>query len=97
MAIQQTQYGTGLKLREKFHGTYKVTTVKSYNRYNVESIGDHAGPSKTSTFAEYMTQWKYIKYINFTEYMKLTHPGSAPLTLNSSQLAKCIFLIFCLF
>ncbi|GFY42006.1 transposon Tf2-6 polyprotein [Trichonephila inaurata madagascariensis] len=40
VAIQRTQFGTGLKLRPKFLGPYKITKVNSRDRYEVEkSIG----------------------------------------------------------
>ncbi|GFY64444.1 hypothetical protein TNIN_32911 [Trichonephila inaurata madagascariensis] len=36
VAIQRTQFGTGLKLRPKFLGPYKITKVNSRDRYEVE-------------------------------------------------------------
>ncbi|GFU10811.1 transposon Tf2-6 polyprotein [Trichonephila clavipes] len=37
VAIQRTQFGSGLKLRPKFLGPYKVIEVKPRDRYNLES------------------------------------------------------------
>ncbi|GFY59536.1 hypothetical protein TNIN_300641 [Trichonephila inaurata madagascariensis] len=36
VAIQRTQFGTGLILRPKFLGPYKITKVNSRDRYEVE-------------------------------------------------------------
>ncbi|GFY42276.1 uncharacterized protein TNIN_214721 [Trichonephila inaurata madagascariensis] len=41
VAIQRTQFGTGLKLRPKFLGPYKITKVNSRDRYEVEKVGHH--------------------------------------------------------
>lgn len=58
VAIKRTQFGSGLKLRGKFLGPYKVTSVKGSERYDVVKIGDdHEGPKKTSSCTEYMKQW----------------------------------------
>ncbi|GFY44354.1 uncharacterized protein TNIN_224981 [Trichonephila inaurata madagascariensis] len=40
VAIQRTQFGTGLKLRPKFLGPYKITKVNSRDRYEVEKEAD---------------------------------------------------------
>jgi len=57
VAIKRTQYGTGLKLKPKFFGPYKVVRILPHGRYDVEKVGDHEGPLKTSTVAEYMKIW----------------------------------------
>ncbi|GFT96336.1 pro-Pol polyprotein [Trichonephila clavipes] len=54
VAIQRTQFGTGLKLRPKFFGPYEVIKVKPKDRYDVRKIGLHEGPNTTSTAADYM-------------------------------------------
>lgn len=57
VAIRRTQFGTGMKLRAKFLGPYKVVRVKSNDRYDVEKVGDHEGPNKTSTSVDNMKLW----------------------------------------
>lgn len=57
VAIQRTQYGTGLKLRQRFHGPYRVTAVKTNDRYCVEKVGSHEGPIRTTTAADHMKPW----------------------------------------
>ncbi|GFS47644.1 retrovirus-related Pol polyprotein from transposon 17.6 [Trichonephila clavipes] len=54
VAIQRTQFGTGLKLRPKFFGPYEVVKVKPKDRYDVRKIGLHEGPNTTSTAADHM-------------------------------------------
>jgi len=54
VAIKRTQYGTGLKLKGKYLGPYKVVKVGNHGRYEVERVGEGDGPCKTSTVAEYM-------------------------------------------
>ncbi|GFW65186.1 retrovirus-related Pol polyprotein from transposon 17.6 [Trichonephila clavipes] len=49
VAIQRTQFGSGLKLRPKFLGPYKVIEVKPRDRYNLERVGNHEGPKLTSS------------------------------------------------
>lgn len=57
IAIKRTQFGPGLKLRGKFLGPYRVTSVNGMERYDVVKVGDHEGPNKTSTCAEFMKPW----------------------------------------
>ncbi|GFU63885.1 blastopia polyprotein [Trichonephila clavipes] len=38
VAIQRTQFGTGLKLRPKYFGPYEVTKVNKHDRYEVQKI-----------------------------------------------------------
>ncbi|GFU76294.1 transposon Tf2-9 polyprotein [Trichonephila clavipes] len=58
VAIQRTQFGTGLKLRSKFFGPYEVVKVKPKDRYVVRKIGLHEGPNTTSTAADHMKMWR---------------------------------------
>ena len=55
--IQRTQFGSGFKLRSKFHGQYKVTKVKFHARYNVKKVGNHEDPINTNTSPDYMKVW----------------------------------------
>ncbi|KAK9680343.1 hypothetical protein QE152_g39167 [Popillia japonica] len=57
VAIKRTQQGPGLKLRAHYLGPYQVTKVKPYNSYDVVKEGDHYGPTKSTTTAEYMKRW----------------------------------------
>lgn len=57
IAIKRTQFGPGLKFRGKFLGPYRVISVKGMERYDVAKVGDHEGPNKTSTCAEFMKPW----------------------------------------
>ncbi|GFW75356.1 transposon Tf2-9 polyprotein [Trichonephila clavipes] len=57
VAIQRTQFGTGLKLRPKYFGPYEVTKVSKHDRYEVQKIGQHEGPNVTSTSADKMKKW----------------------------------------
>ncbi|GFT20989.1 retrovirus-related Pol polyprotein from transposon 17.6 [Trichonephila clavipes] len=57
VAIQRTQFGTGLKLRPKYFGPYAVTKVNKHDRYEVQKIGQHEGPNVTSTSADKMKKW----------------------------------------
>lgn len=57
VAIQRTQFGTGLKFHPKFLGPYKITSMMRNNRYRVEKIGEHEGPICTSASADHMKLW----------------------------------------
>ncbi|GFU16495.1 transposon Ty3-I Gag-Pol polyprotein [Trichonephila clavipes] len=57
VAIKRTQFGPGLKLKQKYLGPYKVTKVKHNDTYVVEKCDFVDGPSKTSTCAEFMKLW----------------------------------------
>ncbi|GFT71625.1 transposon Ty3-I Gag-Pol polyprotein [Trichonephila clavipes] len=57
VAIKRTQFGPGLKLKQKYLGPYKVTKVKHNDTYDVEKCDFVDGPSKTSTGAEFMKLW----------------------------------------
>ncbi|GFX87293.1 transposon Ty3-I Gag-Pol polyprotein [Trichonephila clavipes] len=54
VAIKRTQFGPGLKLKQKYLGPYKVTKVKHNDTYDVEKCEFVDGPLKTSTCAEFM-------------------------------------------
>jgi len=54
VAIKRTQYGTGLKLKGKYLGPYKVVKVGNHGSYEVEKVGEGDGPYKKSIVAEYM-------------------------------------------
>lgn len=57
VAIKRTQLGPGLKLANKYFGPYSVIKVLRKDRYIVQKIGEHEGPSKTSTSADHMKPW----------------------------------------
>ncbi|KYN27495.1 hypothetical protein ALC57_03115, partial [Trachymyrmex cornetzi] len=59
VAIKRTQFGPGLKFRNKFLGPYRVVRVMRNDRYTVEKIGEHEGPQETSTSADHMKPWLY--------------------------------------
>lgn len=61
VAIQRTQFGTGLKVCPKFLGPYEVTQVKRNDRYGVVKIGQHEGPNVTSTAADLMKAWATLE------------------------------------
>jgi len=52
-----TTGGTGLKLKGKFLGPYKVVKINKHARYDVEKLGEGDGPFRTSTVAEYTKPW----------------------------------------
>lgn len=57
VAIKRTQFGTGLKLKPKFLGPYKIVKVLNHGRYNVEKVGECEGSRRCTTVAEYMKPW----------------------------------------
>lgn len=57
VAIKRTQFTTQAKLKPRFFGPYKITAVKSCDRYNVEKLGDTEGPKHTSSSADLMKPW----------------------------------------
>lgn len=67
VAIQRTQFGTGLKLCPKYLGPYQVVEVLLNDRYNVKKIGRHDGPMKTSTVADFMKPWTDYEESSGTE------------------------------
>ncbi|KAK9712691.1 RNase H-like domain found in reverse transcriptase [Popillia japonica] len=56
-AVLMQKSRPGLKLRAHYLGPYQVTKVKPYNSYDVVKEGDHYGPTKSTTTAEYMKRW----------------------------------------
>lgn len=57
VAIERTQFGTGLKLKGKFLGPYVVVNKTGPDRYQVRKVGDREGPGKTMTSADHMKPW----------------------------------------
>ncbi|KAL0273093.1 UNVERIFIED_CONTAM: hypothetical protein PYX00_005850 [Menopon gallinae] len=57
VAVKRTQTGPELKLKTKFLGPYRIVRVKGHDTYDVEKVGFHEGPNKTTTCAEYMKRW----------------------------------------
>lgn len=57
VAIKRTQLGSGLKLKEKYHGPYRISRVKPNDTYDVRREGNHMGPNRTTTCAEYLKPW----------------------------------------
>lgn len=60
VAIKRTQYGVGLKLKDKYLGPYRIVRKLKHGRYEVEKIGEVEGPKKTHTVAEYMKRWPAV-------------------------------------
>lgn len=60
VAITKTQFSTGAKIKPKLHGPYKVIKSVGNERYEIEKLGQHDGPSKTSTSADNMKPWPTI-------------------------------------
>lgn len=60
VAINRTQpfeFRSHLKIAMKFLGPYRLTRHKRNNRYDVEKVGFHDGPNRTTTCAEFMKQF----------------------------------------
>lgn len=57
VAIKRTQQGPRLKLANKYLGPYEVTRVLRNNRYLVHKVGEHEGPLRTSSAADFMKPW----------------------------------------
>lgn len=57
VAIKRTQFGTGMKLRPRFLGPYKVTSAIGQERFAVTKIEQQEGPKNTKTCSEYMKLW----------------------------------------
>lgn len=57
VAIERTQFGTGLKIRSRFLGPYKIVKVGPNERFEVTKVGEHEGPLRTTTSADKMKLW----------------------------------------
>jgi len=57
VAIKCTQLGPGLKLANKYLGPYSIIKVLRNDRYVVQKVGEHEGPSRTSTSADHIKPW----------------------------------------
>ena len=57
VAIARTQFGSGFKTLSTFYGPYKITKVKSHDRYEVAKVGIHEGPNLTSSSTDHMKLW----------------------------------------
>lgn len=55
--IQKTQFGTVLKLKVKFFGSYRIIEVKKNDQHKVEKVGSNEGRTLTSSAAGYMKPW----------------------------------------
>ncbi|XP_037944267.1 uncharacterized protein LOC119677070 [Teleopsis dalmanni] len=58
VVIKRTQYGTGLKLKQKYLGPYRIVEKKRRGRYVVERVGNGEGSKKCETVAEHMKAFK---------------------------------------
>lgn len=58
MLIKRTQFGSGLKIRKKFLGPYKITQVNGNDRYEVIRVGGGEGPRITSSAADFMKPYR---------------------------------------
>lgn len=63
VAVTKTQFSTGAKLKPKLLGPYKITKSIGNERYAIEKVGQHEGPSKSSTSADNMKPWPTINTI----------------------------------
>lgn len=54
--VKQRQFGSKLKLKQKYFGPYKISKVKRNDRYEVvcASVSDCEEPSMTSTATDYV-------------------------------------------
>ena len=60
MDIQRSQFGSGLKLKPKFLGPYKIVLKQRHGRYRVDKVGDSEGPYKTNRVADQMKPWTVV-------------------------------------
>ncbi|GFW76208.1 transposon Ty3-I Gag-Pol polyprotein [Trichonephila clavipes] len=67
VAIKRTQFSSGLKLKQKYLGPYRVTKVKHNDTYDIEKCDFVDGPTKLSTCAEFMKLWP--NQINSTGFL----------------------------
>ncbi|KAK7865588.1 hypothetical protein R5R35_010119 [Gryllus longicercus] len=61
VAIRRTQFGPGMKIKQKYLGPYKVSQVKGNDRYEVIRVGnfDEDGSMITTTSADYMKPYVF--------------------------------------
>lgn len=105
VAIKRTQFGSGLKLKKKNFGPYQITKIKGNDRYEVNKIGIHEGPHKTSSSAENMSPWKKYNQTRMVSMMRSIQNTSSILKTTGRKLIivegkhwvgkKHIFGIFC--
>lgn len=58
VAIKRTQFGTGMKLKPKYLGPYRVMKVTGRDRYQVQKVDDSTeGSRNTSTSCDHMKRW----------------------------------------
>lgn len=58
VAIKRTQFGSGLKLKAKYLGPYRITKLLLKDRYNMEKVNSSTeGPHHTSSSADQMKRW----------------------------------------
>uniref|UniRef100_A0A2M4AZI0 Putative transposon ty3-g gag-pol polyprotein n=1 Tax=Anopheles triannulatus TaxID=58253 RepID=A0A2M4AZI0_9DIPT len=58
VAIPKTQFGVGLKVRQKYYGPYEIIKVLPNDRYDVRKlIEDEEGPGKTSMSGDLLKPW----------------------------------------
>ena len=81
VAIKRTQFGPGLKFGGKFLGPYRVLRTMWNDRYMVEKVGEHEGPTHTSATADFMKPWVLTP--------KTTHPTIAKLKTTSEGRCYC--------
>lgn len=58
VAMKRTQFGTGLKLKGKFLGPYKIMKKIGVDRYEIKKIGSGEGPSMTTSSADHLKNWR---------------------------------------
>lgn len=57
VAIMQTQFGSGMKLRPRFLGPYEVVEIIGKDRYGLQKLGNSKGSIKTTSSADHMKLW----------------------------------------
>lgn len=57
VAIRRTQRGPGLKLAHRYIGPYQIIRVLRNDRYVVRKVGEHEGPTETSTAVDSIKHW----------------------------------------
>lgn len=61
VAIKNTQFVAGGKLRADFMGPYRVIFIADNDRYGVERVRAGPGPARTSTAADLMKPWAVLE------------------------------------